>query len=170
MLALTLICNFIFFLKYQFLNQTKLNLNFYRLRCLYQNCFLKCFQLSAKEKELQLALQKQEKYQESVQLVTDKLDDVQSKLAAPLPNNTEDLQVQMEDYKVFVHVNFAVNIPLKYLSASQGIKSSKKITSNSKSPTFQVLLLHLSWIFFFRFEPTLEIFRKKSQILLHVFV
>lgn len=57
-------------------------------------------QLGAREHELQVALQKQERYQQAVQDVTLKMERTQSKLARTYPSSLADLDKQLKDYKV----------------------------------------------------------------------
>ena len=58
-------------------------------------------QLGAKEQELQVALQRQERYQQSVQDVTARMERVHSRMARGFPGGAMgNLDQQLKDYKV----------------------------------------------------------------------
>ena len=57
-------------------------------------------QLGTKERELQLAIQKQERYQSTVQDVTARMERVQQKLTGLGTNLYKDVEKQIKDHKV----------------------------------------------------------------------
>ena len=60
-------------------------------------------QLGTKERELQLAIQKQERYQSAVQDVTARMEVVQQKLLGVNFNPYKDMDRQMKDHRVRIY-------------------------------------------------------------------
>ena len=76
-------------------------------KCLsYGSLIFFFIQVSAKEKELQVALQKQERYQQAVQEMTAKMERAQISLARTPASVAADVDTQMKDYKVNYHLVF----------------------------------------------------------------
>ena len=61
-------------------------------------------QLGTKERELQVALQKQERYQSTVQDVTARMERVQQKLIGVNFNPYKDMDRQMKDHRVSIKI------------------------------------------------------------------
>ena len=61
-------------------------------------------QLGTKERELQVALQKQERYQSTVQDVTARMERVQQKLIGVNFNPYKDMDRQMKDHRVSIEI------------------------------------------------------------------
>lgn len=68
--------------------------------------FFCIFQVVNKERELQQALQKQEKYQQAVQELTAKMERAQISLARTPASVAADIDTQLKDYKVSSEVVF----------------------------------------------------------------
>lgn len=68
--------------------------------------FFCIFQVVNKERELQQALQKQEKYQQAVQELTAKMERAQISLARTPASVAADIDTQLKDYKVSSEVCF----------------------------------------------------------------
>ena len=68
--------------------------------------FFCIFQVVNKERELQQALQKQEKYQQAVQELTAKMERAQISLARTPASVAADIDTQLKDYKVSSEVFF----------------------------------------------------------------
>lgn len=56
--------------------------------------------MGPKDRELKVALQKQERYQQSVQSVTAKMEQAHSRLTGKVPMTSSDLDKQLKDYTV----------------------------------------------------------------------
>lgn len=71
-------------------------------------------QLGTKERELQVALQKQERYQSTVQDVTARMERVQQKLSALGSSPFKNLEQQVKEQKVILCILFVLNRPLNW--------------------------------------------------------